>query len=92
MAKDVVLAQAERIIRASELVSSGAYVQTAQSVFVYSDQPGVPGYEVDLGTMRCSCKDATVGWASRHLNGICKHIEAARMLAGQRASQYAGVK
>lgn len=90
MAKDVVLAQAERIIRASELVSAGAYVQTAQSVFVYSDAPGCAGYSVDLATMRCSCPDRTKGFAFRA--GIaCKHIEASRMVAG-RASQYAGVK
>lgn len=77
--KTVVEAQAERIVKATELLAAGAYVQTAGSVYVYSDQAGVPGYSVDLATMRCSCPDAAVGFAARKLGGECKHVICARL-------------
>jgi hypothetical protein len=86
--KTVVEAQAERLLKALALLEEGAYVVTARSVFVYSDQPGVAGHTVDLDAMRCDCPDATVGWA--HRNGIdCKHEELARIVR-ERADQYAG--
>jgi hypothetical protein len=69
---DALAATAERATRARELVGARAYVATAESVYVFSDRPGVPGYEVEPAR-GCSCPDATVGVASRALAGRCKH-------------------
>ena len=75
MPKSVLEAQVERQERARELIASKSYVVAGPSVFVYSDRPGVAGYEVVGG--RCSCPDATVGSAWRA--GIpCKHALVAR--------------
>ena len=72
---------AARLQRAAELIASRAYVVAGGAVFVFSDQPGVAGYETD--GERCTCADATVGWAAR--NGQkCKHaLAGAAVLAAR---------
>lgn len=81
MAMDPTQGLAERTERARELVASRSFCGTPAALFVYSDRPGVAGYEVVDG--RCSCPDATVGYAARSLRGRCKHAIAAEIVRDQ---------
>ena len=72
---------AQRVASARELLAERAFCGRPGALFVFASTPGVAGYQVIGG--RCTCSDATVGFAARHLDGRCKHALLAGILNDQ---------
>ena len=71
-------ATAARLAKARRLIVTHSYLVTPGSVYVYAEEPGVAGYSVEDG--QCPCPDSRIGWASKHLDGRCKHVILAEIV------------